>query len=195
MARRSAAAAQESEGGGGPDPRPRRGAVAPGDADPVEWVRHHWEQQSLPDPDRFAAVASLLRLRELVASEFDRELRSFEINRSMYFLLATLVMSPAGARRLNYLSRYLLVHPTTITLLVDQLEKRGMVKRMPDAKDRRASLATLTPAGRAVMKEATRALAETGYGLGAVSDRDLRQLIESMRTARAALRDVDTASG
>ena len=193
MARRSAAAAQPSEGAAAPDPRTRRPAAS--EADPIEWVRRHWEQQGLPDPDRFAAVGSLLRLRELVASEFDRELRSFEINRSMYFLLATLVMSPTGARRLNYLSRYLLVHPTTITLLVDQLEKRGMVKRMPDAKDRRASLATLTPAGRAVMKEATRALAETGYGLGAVSDRDLRQLIESMRTARAALRDVDTASG
>jgi DNA-binding MarR family transcriptional regulator len=160
----------------------------------MEWVRHHWEEQGLPDPERFAAVGSLLRLRELVASEFDRELRSFEINRSMYFLLATLVMSPAGARRLNYLSRYLLVHPTTITLLVDQLEKKGMVKRMPDPKDRRASLATLTPAGRAVMKEATRALAGTGYGLGAVGDRELRQLTESMRVARGALKDVDSAS-
>jgi DNA-binding MarR family transcriptional regulator len=168
---------------------------AAGDADPVESVRRHWEEQSLPEPDRFAAVASLLRLRELVASEFDRELRSFEINRSMYLLLSTLVMSPSGARRLNHLSRYLLVHPTTITLLVDQLEKRGMVKRMPDPKDRRASLATLTPAGRAVMKEATRALAAVGYGLGKVSDRELRQLIESMRTARAALKDVDSASG
>lgn len=191
MARRSAAAAQTSEGGAA-DPRTPRPAAS--EADPIEWVRHHWEQQGLPDADRFAAVASLLRLRELVASEFDRGLRSFEINRSMYFLLATLVMSPTGARRLNYLSRYLLVHPTTITLLVDQLEKRGMVKRMPDPKDRRASLATLTPAGRAVMKEATRALAEAGYGLGAVSDRELRQLTESMRTVRAALKDVDTAS-
>lgn len=172
-----------------------RRAVAASDADPIEWVRSQWEQQGLPDPDRFAAVGSLMRLRELVASEFDRRLRSFEINRSMYFLLATLVMSPTGARRLNYLSRYLLVHPTTITLLVDQLEKRAMVRRMPDPKDRRASLATLTPAGRAVMKEATRALAETGYGLGAVGDRELRQLIDSMRTARAALKDVDSVSG
>lgn len=172
----------------------RAARAAESEADPIEWVRHHWAEQSLPDPDRFAAVGSLLRLRELVASEFDRQLRSFEINRSMYFLLATLVMSPTGARRLNYLSRYLLVHPTTVTLLVDQLEKRGMVKRMPDPRDRRASLATLTPAGRAVMREATRVLAEVGYGLGAVKDRDLRQLIEAMRTARTALRDIDTAS-
>ena len=78
-----------------------------------------------PDPERFAAAASLFRLREAVSSEFDRQLRPFEINRSMYLLLATLAMSPDGARRLNYLSKYLLVHPTTVTLLVDQLEKRG----------------------------------------------------------------------
>ena len=160
----------------------------------MEWVRRHWEKQSLPDPERFAAAASLSRLREAVSSEFDRQLRPFEINRSMYLLLATLAMSPDGARRLNYLSKYLLVHPTTVTLLVDQLEKRGMARRMPDPTDRRASLATLTPAGRAIVKEASRALGEVGFGLGAVHSRDLRQFVDSMRTVRTAIGDVDTSA-
>ena len=193
MARRSVARIPDVDGTGATPVRARPRA-AQVDSDPMEWVRRHWEKQSLPDAERFAAAASLFRLREAVTSEFDRQLRPFEINRSMYLLLATLAMAPDGARRLNYLSKYLLVHPTTVTLLVDQLEKRGMARRMPDPNDRRASLATLTPAGRAVMKEASRALGEVGFGLGAVNSRDLRQFVDSMRTVRGAIGDVDTAA-
>ena len=69
-----------------------------------------------------------------------------------------------------------------------------MARRMPDPTDRRASLATLTPAGRAIVKEASRALGEVGFGLGAVHSRDLRQFVDSMRTVRTAIGDVDTSA-
>jgi DNA-binding MarR family transcriptional regulator len=178
-----------------PDPDPGAGApplrVVPGqDADPIEWVREHWEQQSLPGGDRFAAAASLLRLRQAVVAELDARLRPFELNRSMYLLLATLAMSGEGARRLGSLSRALLVHPTTVTLLVDQLERRGVVSRERDPRDRRASVATLLPAGRTLMAEATTALASAGYGLGGVTDEDLGKLAESVRAARLAVGDI-----
>ena len=166
--------------------------VASPDSDPIEWVRAHWDRQSLPDGDRFAAAASLLRLRQAVVAELDQRLRPFELNRSMYLLLTTLAMSRESARRLGSLSRILLVHPTTVTLLVDQLEKRGMVSRGRDPRDRRASVATLLPAGRALMHDATTALAAAGYGLGGVTDEELGRLAESMRAARLAVGDIGT---
>jgi DNA-binding MarR family transcriptional regulator len=160
--------------------------------DPLEWSQRHWEAMSFPDPDRFIAAMSVFRLREAVVAEFDRQLRVFGINRYMYLVLATLSLSPKGARRLGYLSRYLIVHPTTATLLVEQLEKQGLARRVPDPTDGRASLATLTPAGRAVMEETTRALAEAGFGFGGMDRQDVRQLTGSIRTARTAIGDIET---
>ena len=158
--------------------------------DAVEWVRRHWAAEGLPDADRFATVASLFRLNQAVEAEFDRTLRPFEINRSMYLVLATLFLSPDGARKLSYLSRYHMVHQTTITLIVDQLEKRGLARRRPHPTDRRVSLAALTPAGRALTRDATAALAERSFGLPGVGVRSLGQLRAAMGEVRAAIGDV-----
>jgi DNA-binding MarR family transcriptional regulator len=159
------------------------------EGDPVEWVRRHWAKEKLPDADRFATVASLFRLNQAVEAEFDRTLRPFEINRSMYLVLVTLFLSPDGARKLSYLARYHMVHQTTITLIVDQLEKRGLARRQPHPTDRRVSLAALTPAGRALTRDATAALAEQGFGLSDVSARSLDQLRGAMGAVRAAIGD------
>lgn len=40
-----------------------------------------------------------------------------------------------------------------ITLVIDNLEKRGLVRRMPDEHDRRISRVELTPAGRQLIEE------------------------------------------
>lgn len=162
-----------------------------GAADAVEWVRRRWHEEELPEGNRFAAVASLFRLHQAVVAEFDRALRPSEINRSMYLVLVTLFLSRDGSRKLSDLSRYHMVHQTTITLIVDQLEKRGLARRQPHPTDRRVSLAVLTPAGRALTRDATVALAEAGFGLPGVSGRSLRQLTESMRLVRGAIGDVD----
>ena len=156
------------------------------DGDAVEWVRRHWAAEGL----RFATVASLFRLNQAVEAEFDRTLRPFEINRSMYLVLATLFLSPDGARKLSYLSRYHMVHQSTITLIVDQLEKRGLARRRPHPTDRRVSLAALTPAGRALTRDATAALAERSFGLPGVGVRSLGQLRAAMGEVRAAIGDV-----
>lgn len=161
-------------------------------ADAVEWVRRRWNEQELPDGDRFAAVASLFRLHQAVVAEFDRTLRPFEVNRSMYLVLVTLFLTRDGSRKLSDLSRYHMVHQTTITLIVDQLEKRGLARRQPHPTDRRVSLAALTPAGRALTRDATVALAEAGFGLPGVNGRSLRQLTDSMRAVRQVIGDVDS---
>jgi DNA-binding MarR family transcriptional regulator len=83
-----------------------------------------------------------------------------------------------------------MVHQTTITLIVDQLEKRGLARRQPHPTDRRINLAVLTPAGRALTRDATVALAERGFGLDAVPARSLEQLQGAMRQVRAAIGDI-----
>lgn len=40
-----------------------------------------------------------------------------------------------------------------ITLVIDNLEKNGLVQRQPDPRDRRISIVSLTPAGEALIRE------------------------------------------
>jgi DNA-binding MarR family transcriptional regulator len=51
---------------------------------------------------------------------------------------------------LRALAGQLLADPPYVTLLVDDLERRGLVERRPHPEDRRAKLVSLTPAFRAL---------------------------------------------
>ena len=44
-----------------------------------------------------------------------------------------------------------MVHPTSVTNAIDRLEAQGLVKRLPDAADRRRTFAELTAEGKDVL--------------------------------------------
>jgi DNA-binding MarR family transcriptional regulator len=56
-------------------------------------------------------------------------------------------LQSAGRIRMNELSAALGVVPRTVTTIVDALEKEGMVVRLPDPADRRATLLEITQEG------------------------------------------------
>jgi DNA-binding MarR family transcriptional regulator len=114
------------------------------DVDPVEWTRQAWSDGDLPSPDHFAAMASLLRTHQAMVTEIDRRLKPHGMSRTAFLLMATLLISRDHTRPLGQLSKQLMVHPTTVTLVIDQLENRGMVSRRPHPTDRRTVLAALT---------------------------------------------------
>jgi len=56
-----------------------------------------------------------------------------------------------GPLNLGELARRILTSSGNLTLVVDNLEKRGLVKRQQPGRDKRFVLATITPAGRRVI--------------------------------------------
>jgi DNA-binding MarR family transcriptional regulator len=58
----------------------------------------------------------------------------------------------AGPRRITELAAEERVTQPAITLLVNRLQERGWVERIPDPSDRRAVLVSLTPAGEEVFE-------------------------------------------
>ena len=58
-----------------------------------------------------------------------------------------------GARRITELAAEERVTQPAITLLVNRLEERGWVKRIPDPSDGRAVLVSLTPVGEEVFEQ------------------------------------------
>jgi DNA-binding MarR family transcriptional regulator len=152
-------------------------------------MRQRWQQRDAPLPDHFAAMASVLRSSILLTEELDRVLKDFQLTRTAYLVLITLQMSDGHTRPLGQLSRALLVHPTTVTLAVDQLVRARLVRRIPHPSDRRTILARLTPKGQGAAVAATSALADTCYGLAGLSGIAARRLAADLRAVRVGLGD------
>lgn len=78
--------------------------------------------------------------------DYDRKtLERFELNTSQYRTL--IFLGGEGGERLITISRRLLLSKSSITRIIDDLEDREWVKRIPDPEDRRALRVVLTPLG------------------------------------------------
>ena len=78
---------------------------------------------------------------------------------------------------LRALAERLAADPPYVTLIVDDLEERGLVRRMPHPEDRRAKLVQLTADGRAAAARADAILDEPPAVLRCVPDEDLAALL------------------
>jgi DNA-binding MarR family transcriptional regulator len=161
-----------------------------GDADPVEWTRKQWNDSGLPAADHFAAMAALLRTHQAMVTELDRRLKPHGFSRTAFLLMATLLISRDHTRPLGQLSRHLMVHPTTVTLVIDQLESRGLVSRRPHPTDRRTVLAALTDSGRQAVTKAGEDLAAAQFGLPGVSESLVQRVTGVLRQIRAKVGDL-----
>jgi DNA-binding MarR family transcriptional regulator len=79
-----------------------------------------------------------------------------------------------------------MVHPTSVTNLVDRLEAQGLVERTVDSADRRRILASLTAEGRRVLKKATDALTDIEFAVGALAPADQEKAYELLRVLRSS---------
>ncbi|MGH9037607.1 MAG: MarR family winged helix-turn-helix transcriptional regulator [Acidimicrobiia bacterium] len=165
------------------------GLVAPDSDDPLDWVRFHWERQRSEPGEPFLAMASVMRASQLMTAAIDRILKPLDLSRSSYMFLMTLVLSDSGARKMNRLSHYLLVHPTTVTLIADQLQGRGLVEREAHPTDRRALLCRITAPGRRLAERATKLLAKEDFGFAGLPPGAADEVIAVLTVARRAAGD------
>jgi DNA-binding MarR family transcriptional regulator len=83
-----------------------------------------------------------------IENEIRSRLRAtFDITLPRFDLMAQLERHPDGLR-MGELSRRMMVTGGNVTGITDQLEKEGLVQRVPDPQDRRAFAVKLTEAGR-----------------------------------------------
>ena len=88
----------------------------------------------------------------------------------------------AGLDRPTRLIEYFDVLPSTITFETDKLVAAGLIVRDSDPNDRRVVRLSLTPAGRAVHRETTRAInAELRPRLAAIPPAELEQFLATFK--------------
>jgi DNA-binding MarR family transcriptional regulator len=165
------------------------GVTIPSAPDSIDWMKARWHEHGEPLPAKFAAMASILRTAAVLTEQLDEALKQRSLTRTAYLLLITLEMSDDLQRPMGQLSKILLVHPTTVTAVSDQLAKQRLLRRIPHPSDRRTILLRLTPAGQAAVRKASEHLAKMGFGLDGVSEGLADRLSNDLRSVRRALGD------
>ncbi|MCW2539165.1 MAG: MarR family transcriptional regulator [Frankiales bacterium] len=156
--------------------------------DPVERAAESWVKK-YPEADAeiiaaMKAVTSIMRAQQILLAELDAALRPFGLTFSRYEALVLLTFSSAGQLPLSKIGERLQVHATSVTNVIDRLEASGFVRRVPNPRDGRGTLAVLTDSGRAIAHEATLELHKRRFGLGGLGADDLDSLFNRLRRLR-----------
>ena len=156
--------------------------------DPVQRAFDLW-QDRWGESSSMRAVTSLMRAHQLVLAEVDAIVKPYGLTFARYEALVLLVFSRTGALPLSKIGERLQVHPTSVTNIVDRLEKSDLVTRKPNPNDGRGVLAEITDQGRRVVEKATADLMAADFGLGALSPGQHDSLFDTLRDLRLAAGD------
>jgi len=130
------------------------------------------------------AVTSVMRVQQIWLARLNEVLAPFELTFARYEALMLLYLSRRGSLPMGKIGTRLQVHPTSVTNLIDGLEKRGYAVRRPHPEDRRTTLAEITARGQDVASAATDALNHTRFGTEPLRPGELRSLTDVLTRAR-----------
>jgi DNA-binding MarR family transcriptional regulator len=130
------------------------------------------------------AVTSLMRVQQLVLAELDELLRIHGLTFARYEALVLLTFSRKGSLPLGKMGERLQVHPTSVTSIVDRLERSGFVVRRPHPRDGRTVLAEITDTGRTLVEAATSDLVAARFALRGLDGSQLDGLTDLLRPIR-----------
>ena len=161
----------------------------------IDNVVEHWSalQPSLP-VEAYHVTGRISRIAARLAQGQDEIFARYGLNRGDVGVLSALVMArPPHTLSPTQLFRGLMLSSAGMTKRLDRLERRGLVKRRPDPKDRRGVMIQLSESGRRLVAKAvaenTRTEAEILKGLG---PKERRLLADSLR---ALLHELEPATG
>jgi DNA-binding MarR family transcriptional regulator len=164
--------------------------VSPLKIDPIAEARRHWTERWGDEPARpMAAVTSIMRAQQVLMARLNDLLRPHGLTFPRYEALMLLSFTRTGALPLGKIGERLQVHRTSVTNIVDKLEADGLVRRVPHAADRRATLAEITPAGRETAARATEALNAAAFGIDALGNDEQEAVTALLRALRVGAGD------
>jgi DNA-binding MarR family transcriptional regulator len=152
--------------------------------DAIAEARRQWEAHEWSGPAAMSATTSIMRAQQIILATVDEALRPLDLTFARYEALVLLAFSRQGCLPLGKMGDRLMLHPTSVTNIIDRLERQGLVSRIAHPTDRRTTLAAITDEGRRVVAKATDAVLGTGFGMQALSDAELDQITAILRKMR-----------
>ncbi len=158
--------------------------------DHIDKIIAQWQAER-PDLDvsAMAVIGRLGRVYRLMAAEMEKNFYAFGLSPSGFDVLATLRRAGKPYALLpKDLIANTMVTSGTMTNRIDQLEKAGLIIRVPSQTDKRSCLVTLTGEGLAVIDQAIIKHVELQNQLLATLSADEReQLNQGLKALLAAL--------
>jgi DNA-binding MarR family transcriptional regulator len=145
---------------------------------------------------RIQWMSDFIRLEIALWNRIDTALkRAHDLPLAFFESLFFIAQSRAGSLRIGDLARLLCISQGATSKLVDRIEQAGLLRREPDADDRRASRVVLTDTGRQTLAAAsTTYAAELAALLDATLSTDEQQHLHDLVVRLgAALNEGDSA--
>jgi DNA-binding MarR family transcriptional regulator len=145
--------------------------------DALREIYDSWGQRGLPRTvERMALTTAIERIHKKIDGSIETALRPLGLSRARLELLLHLSRSEAGSYQLSHLSDLLLLHESSVTSLVDHLERLGFLERARANGDRRVVLAHITPKGHNAVTAGVKALAAIEFGVPNVTPQEAERL-------------------
>lgn len=161
-------------------------AFQPAPFDVVEASRRIWlDRWSESAASGMAVYTSVLRSFQLLNQQVDVVMRRHGLTFARYEVLAWLATDPEPSLTLSWISRTLRMPPASLTNVIDHLEDKGLVRRVPHPSDARTTLAVTTPRGRKLADTVTEELNREVYEQIPLPEDARATLTELLRQLRA----------
>ena len=98
------------------------------------------------------ALVVFLRASQTVQEAMKRDMEKYGLNNTEFAVLELLYHK--GDQPIQHIGKKILLASSSITYVVDKLEKKELIVRKPCPKDRRVTYASITDAGREFMDDA-----------------------------------------
>jgi DNA-binding MarR family transcriptional regulator len=153
--------------------------------DPIAEARRQWTKHWGRGPTpAMSAVTSIMRVQQILMARLNELLKPFELTFPRYEALMLLYLSRRGSLPLGKMGARLQVHRTSVTNLIDGLERSGYVRRIPHETDRRTTLAEITADGRSAAEDATELLNRERFGTEPLTRTELARVSELLARMR-----------
>jgi len=140
-------------------------------------------------PKATETAMNLVRTSELLVKRIADLVQPFDLTPSSGLVLGILAdfgepLPP------NKIAERLIISRASVTSLIDSLERRGYVRRLPHSTDRRMLLIELTDTGRQVAHDFRLLVHQNQKGwLAVLNEQEQTQLIDTLHRIQAALSD------
>src|ERR1700688_4174659 len=142
------------------------------------------KSRQAPSPEE-ALFLDLLRTSDMLSRRPAQVLKAEELSSNQYNVLRILRGAPEGLP-CGEIGNRMITRDPDITRLLDRLEKRGLISRHRETKDRRMVTARITPAGLKLLGSLDETVqAAHRKQLGHLGQQRLQELTELLRVARS----------
>jgi DNA-binding MarR family transcriptional regulator len=138
----------------------------------------------------FAGVVAIERTAKLLQAYAKNDLDQHGVTYAGWFALTVLSYAKSKALPTAKLAARVGAHPTTLTKTIDHLQRAGFVRRGGRDGDRRVVVVELTSEGDAVQEAIMQRRADVRFGLEALEQTELDELVRLTRKVRLSLGDL-----